>query len=258
MGSSADNYTLGKGIVSFNKKEANGTYKGELDLGNCPEFSFNISIEKLEHFSSRGGLRAKDKEVISQVSPGVSFTLDEINSDNLALLTMADIEVVAQGAATVVDEQPGGAYKGRMLQLANRNITASSVTVDSSSDVALTKGVAWDILPTLKDDKVGRIRILDTYAGVEGDMVKVSYSAPATTYTKLKALAQTSIEGFMRFVSDNPVGNQQELQIWRVSLTPSGDTAMIGDDWSTLAFTGEILKDEAGHATSPYFNIIMS
>ena len=99
---------------------------------------------------------------------------------------------------------------------------------------------------------------MSTYTGTPGDLVKISYTSNAIDYTRLKALAQTSIEGFMRFVSDNPVGNQQELQIWRVSLTPSGDTAMIGDDWSTLAFTGEILKDEAGHATSPYFDIIMS
>lgn len=257
MGSSPDNYTLGKGIVSFNKKVGNA-FTGELDLGNCPEFSFNISIEKLEHYSSRGGLRAKDKEVISQVSPGVSFTLDEISSENLALLTLADIEKVTQAAATVVDETPGGAYAGKMLALANRGITVAGITVETSGDVALTQGTDWDIDTSLKDDAIGRIRILDTYTGVEGDAVKVSYSCVETVYTKLKALSQTSIEGFMRFVSDNPVGNQQELQIWRVSLTPSGDTAMIGDDWSTLAFTGEILKDADGHPDSPYFNIIMS
>jgi hypothetical protein len=257
MGSSPDNYTLGKGIVSFNKK-VNDVFTGELDLGNCPEFAFNVSIEKLEHYSSRGGLRAKDKEVISQVSPGVSFTLDEISPENLALLTLADIEEVTQDAATVVDEQPGPAYAGKMLALANRNITAVGVVVTTNADIELVEGTDWAIDPTLKDAQIGRIRILDTYTGVAGDMVKVSYTAIETTYTLLKALAQTSIEGFMRFVSDNPVGNQQELQIWRVSLTPSGDTAMIGDDWSTLAFTGEILKDEAGHPTSPYFNIIMS
>jgi hypothetical protein len=257
MGSSPDNYTLGKGIVSFNKKVGD-VFTGELDLGNCPEFSFNVSIEKLEHYSSRGGLRAKDKEVISQVSPGVSFTLDEISPDNLALLTLADIEAIVQTAQTVVDEQPGPAYAGKMLALEFRNIEASGVSVETAADVTLVEGTDWAIDTTLKDDKIGRIRILDTYTGVDADMVKVSYTAPETTYTLLKALKQTAIEGFMRFVSDNPVGNQQELQIWRVSLTPSGDTAMIGDDWSTLAFTGEILKDEAGHATSPYFNIIMS
>ncbi len=257
MGVSPDNYTLGKGIVSFNKK-VGSVYKGELDLGNCPEFSFNVSIEKLEHFSSRGGLRAKDKEVISQVSPGVSFTLDEINNDNLALLTLADIEEVTQEAATVVDEQPGGAYKGTMLALANRNIEAAGVAVESSAGVVLTEGIDYEINTSFQDDKIGRIRILDTLTVAEGDLVKVSYTSPETVYTKLNALAQTTIEGFMRFVSDNPVGNQQELQIWRVSLTPSGDTAMIGDDWSTLTFAGEILKDDADHPASPYFDIIMS
>jgi len=33
---------------------------------------------------------------------------------------------------------------------------------------------------------------------------------------------------------------------------------MIGDDWSTLGFTGEILKDEIGHPDSPYMNILMT
>lgn len=253
---SADNYTLGKGVVSFNKK-VGSTYMGELDLGNCPEFTFNIAMETLEHYSARGGLRAKDKEVVSEVTPTVTFSLDEISEDNLALLTFADIEVVTQAAATVTDEQPGGAYAGTMLALANRNIDTAGVIVETAADVVLVEGTDWEINTTLKDDKVGRIRIMDTYTGIEGDLVKVSYTAPETVYTKLKALAATSIEGFMRFVSDNPVGTQQELQLWRVSLTPSGDTAMIGDDWSTLSFSGEILKDEEFHSDSPYFEIIM-
>lgn len=256
MGVSPDNYTLGKGVVSFNRM-VSGAKTGEVDLGNCPEFSFNISLEKLEHFSSRGGLRAKDKEVISQISPAVTFTLDEMSPENLSLLSLGSIETVTQAAATAVDEEPGLAYAGTMIQLANRNIDSVGFSMSTSGDVALTEGLDWSIDTTLKDDQIGRVRILDTYTGVEGDAVKVSYTAPETIYKKIKALTQTVTEGFMRFVSDNPVGTQQELQIWRVSLTPSGDTAMIGDDWSTLAFTGEILKDEAGHPNEPYFNIIM-
>ncbi|GAG09359.1 unnamed protein product, partial [marine sediment metagenome] len=130
-------------------------------------------------------------------------------------------------------------------------------SVTTSADAPLAVGVDWAIDTILKDDKIGRVRILDTYTGDEGDAIKVSYTAPETTYTMIKALSETTTEGFMRFVSDNPVGTQQELQIWRASLTPSGDTAMIGDDWSTLAFSGEILKDETDHPDSPYFNIIM-
>lgn len=253
---SPDNYTLGKGIVYFNRKK-NSVYMGELDLGNCPEFSFNIALEKLEHFSSRGGLRAKDKEVISQISPGVTFSLDELSPENVALLSLGEVVEVTQAVATVVDEQPGGAYAGTRLALANRNIDAAGVVVTTAADVELTEGLDWTVDTDLKDNSIGRILILDTYTGTAGDLVKVSYTAPETVYKKIKTISDTTIEGFMRFVSDSPVGKQQELQIWRVSLTPSGDTAMIGDDWSTLSFTGEILKDATNHPDSPYFDIIM-
>ena len=87
-----ENYTLGKGVVFFDQKNlTTGLYKGERDLGNAPAFAFNVALEKLEHFSSRGGLKAKDKEIISQITPGITFTLDEINKANLALLTLADL-----------------------------------------------------------------------------------------------------------------------------------------------------------------------
>jgi hypothetical protein len=85
----------------------------------------------------------------------------------------------------------------------------------------------------------------------------VTYGYAALTYTNIAAFANTQIIGKLRFVSDNPAGNQQELEAWSVSLVPSGDTAMIGDDWSTLGFTGEILKDETNHPLTPYMNIIM-
>ena len=32
---------------------------------------------------------------------------------------------------------------------------------------------------------------------------------------------------------------------------------MIGEDWSTLSFVGEVLKDDTNHPTSPYLNVIM-
>ncbi|RKZ95306.1 MAG: hypothetical protein DRQ46_08655, partial [Gammaproteobacteria bacterium] len=96
-----DNYTLGKGVVYFNRKTDAGAFTGERDLGNAPAFSFNIALEKLEHFSSRGGLKAKDKEIISQITPGCSLTLDEVTAENLALLTLAEIEEVSQAGASI-------------------------------------------------------------------------------------------------------------------------------------------------------------
>ncbi len=255
---STDNYTLGKGVVYFDQYDmTNEEYTGERDLGNAPEFSFNIALEKLEHFSSRGGLKAKDKEIISQITPGVTFTLDEVNIQNLAMLTLGDIEEVVQTTADITDESHD-AKLGKRIDLLYRGISAVTVTGPSATPT-YDAGVGNDYLidTSLGDDTIGRILILEGGDITEDESLEISYTYADMTYNQINAFANTQIEGRLRFVSDNPAGGQQELEIWRVSLTPTGDTAMIGDDWSTLAFTGEVLKDESGHPDSPYMNIIV-
>lgn len=324
---STDNFTLGKGIVSFNKKDTtSGLYLGERDLGNAPAFSFTVAIEKLEHFSSRGGLKAKDKEIISQITPSLAFTLDEINAENLSLLTLGEKATVVQIAASVVDEVVV-AHPGRMSQLANRKVgvttlahgavtggpfvvgetvtggtsaatgvvvtvgvgylqvatagtfgAAEVITGGTSSATATTNaapvfvpgvlkvahtsgtpvyvaGTDYEVDVTLKDDQIGRIRFKGSTI-TDGQSVKVTYGCLGYTYTVVRAFKETQIEGFLRFVSDNPAGGQRELKVWRCSLTPTGDTALIGEEWASLGFTSEVLKDEVGHPDSPYMDII--
>lgn len=254
-----ENYTLGKGIVFFNElNKTNGLYMGERDLGNAPAFAFSVALEKLEHFSSRGGLKAKDKEVISQITPSVTFTLDEINEDNVAMLSLAEVASVTQTAGPVVDE-PHVAHPGKRIKVNGRAIT--SITVSKAGGTPTYVGGQDYVIDTaLKDDKIGRIYIKTAAEGgsiVEGDNLVIDYTKGAITYKVIKAFKKTAIEGMLRFVSANPQGGDMELQVWRVSLTPSGDTSLIGDDWSTLGFTGEILKDEAGHPDSPYMEFVI-
>jgi hypothetical protein len=324
-----NNYTLGAGVLFFNMKDlTSGLYAGERDLGNAPSFSFNTSIEKLPHFSSRGGLKVKDKEIISQLTPSVSFTLDEINKANFSMLVLGDLVEVSQTAATVTDEVHI-AHIDRRIELGNRMVgymksTISSATgaftsgetvtggtssataeviagttdeftmrsisgtfqvgetltggtstetatldtvpvfdgghavvTDATGATTYTAGVDYSFNLTLKDDKIGRIFIPSGSAITEGESIKVTYDYQDYTYTELHAYKETQMEGTLRFVSDNPAGTQYELQVWRCSIAPAGDTSMIGEDWSTLEFTGEVLKDEVGHPDSPYMTIKM-
>ena len=245
-----------KGVVYFDRYDFTNTeYMGERDLGNAPAFAFNIALEKLEHFSSRGGLKAKDKEVISQITPGVTFTLDEVNKDNLAMLALGETLTVTQAGATISGEVHE-AHPGRRIVLTDRD--ASSVIVTGPSGTpTYDHGVGNDYLidTELRDDVIGRILILEGGSITEGELLEVDYTSAATEWIEIRAFNETIVEGRLRFVSDNPVGTQQELEVWRCSLTPTGDTAMIGDDWSTLGFTGEILKDSTGHPDSPYMTI---
>lgn len=94
---STKNYTLGKGICYFNKKNPEtGLYDGERDLGNAPALTSNVDLTKLEHFSSRGGLKAKDMSIITEIKPMLKFTLDELSSENIAMMYLAEQESVVQ------------------------------------------------------------------------------------------------------------------------------------------------------------------
>ena len=329
-----DNYSLGKGVVFFDQL-VSSVYQGERDLGNAPSFTFNIALETLEHFSSRGGLKAKDKSIISQITPGLAFTLDEVNKENMALLTLGDTTTVTQTAGSVAAEvvtanldmrsdldfrgienwnltydtgtvifvvgevvtgnagatgivlSITGTSTTGTLVIAKTNatlfVTAEAITgdgtgtagaavvttavptlsttptvlvQDSADTVTYVAGTDYEINTTLSDDSIGRIKFMGSTIS-ESDEIHVTYGHAALTYTNIAAFANTQIIGKLRFVSDNPAGQQQELECWSVSLVPSGDTSMVGEDWSTLGFTGEILKDETNHPLTPYMNIIM-
>jgi hypothetical protein len=252
---SPQNYTLGKGVLYFDKYDSSaGTYEGARDLGNSPEVSINIAPEKLEHFSSRGGLKVKDKSVVSEMNMKISFSLDEPNIENLAMMFMAEQEEVTQAAVTAGTKGIASVKQGRYYDLGARGITAESVSVET--DPAGTPVVKTEGTDFVIDYVRGRIFIPYTSTIVDADEIEVSFDAAEQTYTKLKAMQETEIEGRLIFISDNPVGVNYDLTAHRASLTPSGDLSLIGEDWMNLSYEAEIMKDETGHPDSPYMDII--
>lgn len=88
---SIENYTLGRGILSI-AKWANGAPGSYQDIGNCSKLELAIKVDKLEHYSSRSGLRVKDKVVTVEAGYSGTFELDEIAADQLALYVMGTVE----------------------------------------------------------------------------------------------------------------------------------------------------------------------
>ena len=75
------NYTLGKGVLSV------ADYGSAVftDLGNCPSFEIEPTEETLDHFSSRSGIRSKDKIVTLEKAYTLTFNLDELSIENMTL-----------------------------------------------------------------------------------------------------------------------------------------------------------------------------
>lgn len=81
-----ENLVVGRGKVYFKpylRGMTTGGTKGF--LGNVPEFSLAQNVTNLDHYSSTGGLKVKDKTVQLQVDATITFTTDDISLANLQL-----------------------------------------------------------------------------------------------------------------------------------------------------------------------------
>lgn len=86
------NYFIGKGIVKFTP-----TSGAERDLGNAPELELTPTIEKLDHFSSRSGVRNKDRSVVIEKGMTLRIVLEEITAENLAMLLLGTVDTASDG-----------------------------------------------------------------------------------------------------------------------------------------------------------------
>jgi hypothetical protein len=75
---STDNYYDGKGIVTINGR----------DCGNVSKFEFQATVKRIDHYSSRFGVRTKDFSFVEEATAKVTMTLDEFTFDNLLLVLL--------------------------------------------------------------------------------------------------------------------------------------------------------------------------
>jgi hypothetical protein len=92
-----DNYHVGKGIV-YIKLPADADY---VDVGNCPTFEMTPSIDKLDHFSSRAGVKSKDKSIAVTKSMSLRLVLEEFTARNLGLALLGLPNQTDPGAVTI-------------------------------------------------------------------------------------------------------------------------------------------------------------
>lgn len=93
------NYTIGKGIATF--KETSPNAVAFRDLGNCPAFEFTPTVEKLDHFSSRTGIKSKDRSVPISTEGELKITMEEFTLANLRLAVMGAIDTDSAGQQRV-------------------------------------------------------------------------------------------------------------------------------------------------------------
>ena len=56
----------------------------------------------------------------------------------------------------------------------------------------------------------------------------------------------------LRFTAANPVGPKVHYNFWKCKLTPNGAFSLIGDEYTSMSFTGKGLSDTTNHSASPF------
>ncbi len=107
---SIDNYYIGKGVVSWTPEGGSA-----VDLGNVPEFEFTPELETLDHYSSRSGIRSKDRSVALQKSATVRLVLEEWTPGNLQLALMGSTPAANAGGDMEFTLLAGDEIRGQLV-----------------------------------------------------------------------------------------------------------------------------------------------
>lgn len=269
-----EDYNLGRGTVYV--AELTSGLPGDAgwrDLGNCPEFNISVDVETLKHESSRAGLRITDKEVVTKQEINVSFTLDELNFQNLALFfsgtasaaALTNPAVAGITERTFVTSCPDyAAVGGRWYDIESAagvrayDISAANLTLNSDTggaDNTLVEGTDYTV-----DEKMGRVFILSTATLVDaGDDLTYTLAADAGAVApdEVKALTQTNARVALKFISENPANGdkQTEYDFHQIQLKPDGEFPLVGDEWTTVGFTGTAETNTTRDPDSPTLTI---
>jgi hypothetical protein len=224
-------YTLGRGMLLF--KPVGET--GFEDFGNVKDFSLTVKTEKLEHYSTASGIKVKDAEIVKSQEFNVSFEIDELRIETLEKFALASRTDTTIAAGTVVDEAVNNVRQGLWYKLAHEKIKrtpAPVVTNDATPPTTYTEGVDYEI-----DYEAGAIYIIPNGNIADGTNLRIDYSYDAMTKTTLQSGQKYQIVGTLWFKGDPPKGQVLDV-IGDVSLVPSGELKLIGDDWLSVRFEG--------------------
>jgi len=257
---STDNYFIGKGIVSF-KKTGDSEYR---DLGNVPSLEWTPELEELEHFSSREGVRSRDKVVIVSKSATMTLVLEEWNLQNLALAFLGtidpltdEIDVFAANAITgelrfVGTNEVGPKYQ---LDLPNVSIIPSGSAIGFITD-------EWGQLELNCEIGVDNTGSFGTLKPVEAPLAPTNTALPAISGTAQEGQTLTAFPGIWTGSPTFTYQWQEEIATVWTNIAGATASTLVVPGGSTIgrplrvAVTGTNVTGSATANSAPTANVI--
>jgi hypothetical protein len=261
-------YVLGRGKAYFaeNDPSTGLPVEGALrDLGNVTAFASGIEVETRDHKNSRDCLAQIDATFVLSQKVNLSFSLDEINFENLSDFFSGSVSTFNnQHDVTSVDVViSDDVILGRWYELRaangqrvyNLDATGCVYTIekDGAPDVLLVEGTDYEI-----DEQLGLVFVKTTATNIAaGDQMQWSITTGATTpqdLDQVRGLQRALVEGTLLFIWDNAnnCGQKVEVRFHRAQLTGDGELPMIGDEETVASFSGVAGINSFVDATSPF------
>lgn len=258
-----EEYFSGQGVVMIATRDASGNPMGFRPLGNCPAVAIKNATTVLEHKESTTGQRGTDKRLTTEVKVGIELTLENYNSQNLALVTRGTKTAVTGATATA---EPVTAYPGLVSSLLHMKVSAVTVEQGVTPLVAfVNETTAWDY--KLNAD-AGSI-MFNTATGLDGsgappnitytlgvaDDITVDYTY--ATQVEVDAFNTGTPELYMRFEGLNTAEEDSPVvvEVFKFSVDPTQDFSMIGDQIQSFVLQGSVLKDSLRGSGSQYYKV---
>jgi hypothetical protein len=247
------NYQIVGRVSLWFRKKGDTNVADFFEFGNIIDPSFAPLIERLDHFSQRRGVRAKDRSEIISRSATLNFTIDEINQTNLlaafgASETPEDAELALHDSKSF--DNPGGTAPSNTCDLNEEDIDEGTVVVRTAGieeEETFTEDVDYSV-----DYADGVITILPGGALNDPDeetgipKIHVYYQKTVET-VKSEIFDGTEIEGEAQFQVLTKGGAKYAIQCGNVVLKNNGDiTYGDGQDWQKIALSLDILEDTNG------------
>lgn len=240
-------YTLGRGEIYFAQfRQDTLIARGGLYMGNTPAFTLSYTEEKLDHYSSDGGIRKKDDSITLQQDYSGSLTTDNIDADNLAYFFLGDRKLITSVSTPVAAENITQVEKGRWYQLGKSLTNPSGVKGVSAFSLKPTANGTAYIAGTdyLVDLDNARFFIQPAGAIANATDVTAAYTINALQREQVIASGKV-ISGELTYIAKNPTGangSQTSFYMPQVNMSPNGDFALKGDTWQELQFNFEIIS----------------
>ena len=230
-------YFSGQGSIYLAPRDVDGKPMGFRFIGNCASFFVKLG---------RGALRyAADLPasalVPAEAMPSLTFDLESLHHDNLALLLGGAVTVVPAGSA----EDELTVYSGCSTPLSHIRLTEFTQLESEDGTDIYTVDVDYRVKP-----ETGSIEIIEGSSIEDGATVVATYEHDA--YVTVGAYTNVSAHYAVRFEGINTAnGSPVTVDIFKVRIQPVDEVSFISDNPSVLRVNGRILQDTAIAGTPP-------